>query len=98
MIDGFFESTLIAKPKSQYARIIFIDSDTYSSSILALNYIKPTIQVGTIIILDDYFSYKGMETRGVYGAFKNFSKKNDLITRSIFTYGMGGVVKIFVKV
>lgn len=99
LIDGFFEDTLKeSKPKSNLARIIFIDSDTYSSAFLALNYLRPVIQVGTIIILDDYFSYKGMQDKGVYGAFKRFKESNNYITRRIFTYGMGGVVQIFVKV
>ena len=98
LIDGFLKDTLKSKPKSNYARIVFIDCDTYSSTLLALNYIKPSIQLGTIIILDDYFSYKGMKDKGTYGAFKLFLQENHFKTRKIFSYGMGGVVKIFIKV
>jgi hypothetical protein len=97
LVDGFFENTLISKPKSDLARIIFIDSDTYSSAELALNYLCSTIQKGTIIILDDYFSYKGSKTKGVYGAFQNFIEENNIVNRTIFSYGMGGIVKIVVK-
>ena len=97
LVDGFFEDSLKTKPKSSLARIIFIDCDTYSSANLALNYVIPTIQEGTIIILDDYFSYKGSKTKGVYGAFQKFIKENNIISRTIFSYGMGGVVKIVVK-
>ena len=96
LVNGFFEDTLISKPNSNLARIIFIDSETYSSAELALNYLSPTIQRGTIIILDDYFSYKGSRTIGVCGAFKKFIKENNLITRTIFSYGMGGIVKIII--
>ncbi len=95
---GFFENTLNGKPESNFARIIFIDCDTYSSTELALNYIRGSLQVGTIIILDDYFAYKGMKDRGVYGAFKTFTKSHKLRTRKLFSYGMGGVVKIFTKI
>ena len=95
---GFFENTLNGKPESNFARIIFIDCDTYSSTEHALNYIRGSLQVGTIIILDDYFAYKGMEDRGVYGAFTIFTKKHKLHTRKLFSYGMGGVVKIFTKI
>ena len=96
LIDGFFEKTLISKPKSKLARIIFIDCDTFSSTELALNYLHSTIQKGTIIILDDYFSYKGSDTLGVCGAFKQFIKGNNFITCTILSYGMGGVVKIII--
>ena len=62
MIKGFFDKTLDVDP-SEYgirkARIVFIDSDTYSSSKAVFNFIKNIIQPGTHIILDDFFSYKG---------------------------------------
>lgn len=96
LVDGFFEETLQSNPKSNLAKIFFIDSDTYSSARLALNYLRPIIQKGTIIILDDYFSYKGSKTKGVCGAFQKFIKENNIITRTIFSYGMGGVVKIII--
>ena len=95
--EGFFEETLKTKPKSKLARIIFIDSDTYSSAYLAFNYVSSIIQEGTIIILDDYFSYKGKKNKGVHGAFRKFVEEKNLNTRTIFSYGMGGVVKIIVK-
>tara|TARA_Y100001970_G_scaffold281852_1_gene393497 strand:- start:35594 stop:36286 length:693 start_codon:yes stop_codon:yes gene_type:complete len=96
LIDGFFEKTLINKPKSNLARIVFIDSDTFSSASLALNFILPIIQKGTIIILDDYFSYKGSKNKGVCGAFQKFSNKNNISSRTVFYYGMGGIVKIII--
>lgn len=96
LIDGFFENTLKSKPESKLSRIVFLDSDTYSSTLLSLNYIEPTLQKGTIIILDDYYSYKGSITKGVCGAFKKFSDENNIKSRSIFSYGMGGKVKIII--
>ncbi len=98
LIKGFFKDSLKLELKTNLARIIFIDCDTYSSTKLALNFIRLKIQLGTIILLDDYFSYKGIEGRGVSGAFKNFLLENNIKTRTIFTYGMGGVGKIFVKI
>jgi O-methyltransferase len=96
LVDGFFEETLQSNPKSNLAKIIFIDSDTYSSARLALNYLRPTMQKGTIIILDDYFSYKGSIAEGVCGAFKKFIYDYSITTRTIFNYGMGGVVIIII--
>ena len=97
LIKGFFNDTLkdghealgIAK-----TRILFIDSDTYSSSIEALLFCIPTIQEGTIIVLDDYFSYKGSEKYGVAKAYNEFLEKGNFKTRRMFDYGMGGCVFI----
>ena len=97
IINGFFEETLNKKILSKKSRIAFIDSDTYSSAYLALNYLIPALQEGTILILDDYFSYSGSYEKGVCGAFKKFTNDNDILTRTIFNYGMGGSVKIVIK-
>ena len=60
----------------------------------ALIFCGPTIQNGTYIILDDFFSYKGSEFHGVTRAFNNLVKENNFDVRLVFTYGMGGVVYI----
>jgi len=97
LIKGFFNETLIVKPDSygiKKARIIFIDSDTYSSSAQAFRFVLPIIQKGSYVILDDYFSYKGDESKGVSRAFKEFKEEGHLIVRHVFNYGMSGVVFI----
>ena len=100
LIKGFFSDTLKDSPQKmgiKKSRIVFIDSDTYSSSRDAFNFISSTIQLGTFIILDDYFSYRGNENKGVALAFNDFIKKNNINVRNVFTYGMGGAVFIISK-
>ena len=97
LIKGFFSETLKQGAKSygiEKTRIIFIDSDTYSSAIDALLFALPTVQEGTYIILDDYFSYKGSLKYGVAKAFLEFSEKGNLTHRHVLDYGMGGAVFI----
>ena len=97
LIKGFFSETLKNGPKSfniNKSKIIFIDCDTFSSANDALIFCCTTIQNGTYIILDDFFSYKGSEFQGVRGAFNNLVKENNFDVRLVFTYGMGGVVYI----
>ena len=97
LIKGFFNESLSEKPSYygiEKSRIIFIDSDTYSSAKEALVFVTPTIQEGTYIILDDFFSYKGSERKGIAKAFKEFQDKEGIETRHVLTYGMGGVVFI----
>ena len=93
---GYFEETLIGN-SCRKSRIIFIDCDTQSSVNLALNHLSTSLQEGTILILDDYFSYKGSEEKGVAGAVSVFCSKNKIEIRRISSYGMGGVIMIISK-
>ena len=79
LIKGFLNSTLIDGPQKyniNKARIIFIDLDLFEPSRDALYFCKELIQEGTIIILDDFFSYKGSLNKGVAKAFYNFIWSN----------------------
>ena len=95
LVPGFFKDSLNNSPKSYgiyKSKIIFIDSDTYSSAREALFFCIMTIQEGTYIILDDYFAYKASRKKGVARAFFELIEKNGLDVRKVFTYGMGGAV------
>ena len=97
LVPGFFNDSLKngAEPFGiKKSRIIFIDSDTYSSASEALTFCIPTIQSGTFIVLDDYFSYRASEGRGVTRAFLEFIAQCKAKVRHVFTYGMGGAVYV----
>jgi predicted O-methyltransferase YrrM len=100
LIKGFFNESLIAgtgKHGISKARIVFIDCDTKSSADDALKYCTPVLQAGTYIIVDDFFSYKGSSEKGVAAALNEFTEKNNLRLRQVFTYGMGGCVFVIDK-
>tara|TARA_Y100000589_G_scaffold287890_1_gene288970 strand:- start:21972 stop:23162 length:1191 start_codon:yes stop_codon:yes gene_type:complete len=100
LIPGFFDKTLSVKPNFygiRSARIIFIDTDTFSSSLQALEFCKNIIIDGTYIILDDFYSYKGSISKGVAGAFHEFKNKYGFYFREVFSYGMGGKVFVCAK-
>lgn len=97
LVAGFFSDSLQHGAKHfglTKARIIFIDSDTYSSANEALTFCLPIVQEGTFVILDDYYSYKGSLENGVARAFAEFKAKGDLEVRQVFNYGMGGAVYV----
>lgn len=101
LIKGLFEETLsgeVFELGVSECSLIFIDSDTYSSAKAAFEYSKASLGTGTIIILDDYFSYSGDPDLGVSKAFEEFKTSEGFTSRQIFTYGMGGVVHILKKV
>lgn len=97
LIKGFFCKTLSRIPQEygiEKARIVFIDSDTYSSSKSAFDFIHNIVQPGTHIILDDFFSYKGNPNKGVASAFNEFIEQSSLNYRKILDYGMGGIAVV----
>jgi len=96
LIKGYFEET--AKPELLSVRhgndkcsIIFIDCDLMNPAYVALDYVQPILQKGSIIILDDYFAYLGDENLGTCGALNKFLLKFPQIkVREYADYGYGG--------
>ena len=95
LIKGFYKDTLKNKTSSDLginkSRIIMIDCDLKDSTKLALEFSKPSLQNGTIIIFDDLNYYKGSIKKGEFGAFEEFKKDNpEIVFRRIFDYGYSG--------
>jgi len=95
LVEGFYQQTIENKNTNDYgiskSRIIMIDCDLKESTTLALNFAKPSLQEGTIIIFDDFSFYKGNRNKGEYGAFEDFKKQNlDIKFRRLFDYGICG--------
>ena len=71
LVKGFLADTLLDGPskyKINKARIIFIDLDLYEPSKKAFLFCRDIFQEGSILILDDFFSYRGSLDKGVAGA------------------------------
>ena len=72
-IAGWYDKTLTPELKRdlniQRAAIILIDCDLYESTVPVLNFITDYIRTGTILIFDDWYSYKGRLDRGEAKAF-----------------------------
>ena len=87
LVPGFFSQSLKDGPGSlniDLAKIIFVDSDTYSSSDEALRFCDSLLQTGTYLILDDFYSYRGSESRGS-GGFNEFVNRTGISVRRVFT-------------
>ena len=92
IIKGFYKDTIENKTtvdlNIEKARVVMIDCDLKESTKLALEFIRPAIQEGTIILFDDYNFFKGNKDKGEYGAFSAFQKKYPkILFRRIFDYG-----------
>ena len=103
IIKGFYEDTIKNKTtkdlKIDKAKIIMIDCDLKEPATLALAFVKPSFQEGTIILFDDYVFFKGSKDKGEYGAFADFKKKHpEILFRRIFDYGYGSRAFIVHKI
>ena len=103
IIKGFYKDTIKNKTtkdlKIEKAKIVMIDCDLKEPTTLALEFIKPSFQEGTIILFDDYVFFKGSKDKGEYGAFEDFKKKHpEILFRRIFDYGYGSRAFIVHKI
>lgn len=92
---GYVEDTIRGRDIHAAGRanvaIAFIDVDLGQPARIALDYIAPALTLGSIIVLDDFFAYKGSESKGVANAFRRFREQHpDWRFRRLFDYGYGG--------
>lgn len=80
IVSGWFSETLNEnirkKHEIKHAAIVHIDSDLYESAKLVLNFIRPLLVDGTIIIFDDWYTFKGNPNLGEQRAFKEWLDEN----------------------
>ncbi|NQU55895.1 MAG: hypothetical protein HQ513_01590 [Rhodospirillales bacterium] len=79
-VKGFYDKTLnaelVKKLSCKKAAAIYIDCDLYSSVVPILSFIKEFLQIGTIIIFDDWFCFHGDPIRGERRAWQEFRERN----------------------
>lgn len=85
--------------KSEKIAIVLFDMDLGEPTEKALDWIRPKLQTGTIIIFDEFFAYRGDPTLGESGSWSRFLERNpEISSRMIKAYGDGGVMlQIFIK-
>ena len=63
--------------------------DLGEPTLIALEFIKNTLNEGSILAFDEYFAYKGNLLKGEYYAFETFKKNNpQLIFQTYKTWGI----------
>lgn len=80
LIPGWFEHTLPAFPAAQLgvakAAIVHIDTDLYSSCVTVLDFIEPFLQVGTVMIFDDWNAFCASQHKGERAATAGWLEQN----------------------
>lgn len=72
------------------AVIINIDGDLYQSAVDALNIVEERIQIGTVILFDDYNCYNANKNAGERRAFSEFREKSLYEFEEWFSYHYAG--------
>jgi O-methyltransferase len=79
-VKGFYDQTLTKKLADDFgdkkAAAIYIDCDLYESTVPILKFIKGFLQIGTIIIFDDWYCFHGDPIRGEQRAWSEFLERN----------------------
>lgn len=81
IIKGYYSESLTIELQEKLPRIgvLHIDVDLYSSTVSVLNFIRPLICPGTVILFDDWYCFSPGSILGEKKAFDEFLKKNNEI-------------------
>lgn len=79
IIEGFYEDSLSEElqAKMPKAGIVHIDVDLYSSTVEVLEFIRPLLVKGSILIFDDWYCFPAGESKGEKLAMEEFLFKNE---------------------
>ncbi len=95
LVKGFFDNSLTKELQNSLLenkiKVVLIDVDLYKSTVPVLNFIKPMLQQGTIILFDDWNCFDADDNKGERKAFKEFLQLNrDIKFKESFAFGWHG--------
>ncbi len=78
IIEGFYESSLTTNLQGTMPKVgmVHIDVDLYSSTALVLEFLKPLMVEGTVILFDDWYCFPPGSLKGESGALHQFCEKH----------------------
>lgn len=78
IIEGFYNNSLSEdlQRKMPQVGIVHIDVDLYSSTVEVLEFIKPLVVVGSILVFDDWYCFPPGESQGEKLALEEFLAAN----------------------
>lgn len=78
LFKGFYSSSLTKDLQSSMPKVgvVHIDVDLYSSTVEVMQFIKPLLVVGTLILFDDFYCFPPNGEKGEMRALKEFLVAN----------------------
>ena len=92
LVKGYFKDTL---PKEEIypIAVAHIDCDLYSSTVEVLEFLKPRLVDGALLLFDDWFCYRGRSDKGERRAWL----ESGLKAQEYFNYAIQGKCMIYEK-
>ncbi len=95
-VKGWFDKTLTPETAQEIQlekiAVAWIDCDLYESTVPVLNFITPFLQVGTVIIFDDWRCYRNHPDYGEQKACREWLEQNPHISLSeLYSFGWNGI-------
>ena len=83
LIGGFYQHSLrpalYERPGLAPSAVVLIDCFYYESTRLALRFITPTLQNGTVLLCNSYFRFKGHPDYGERGAVTEWARRHPTV-------------------
>ena len=78
IVQGFFNESLTPEIQQTMPKVgvVHIDVDLYSSTVDVLNFIKPSLVVGTVLLFDDWYCFSPGSSMGESRALQEFLAAN----------------------
>lgn len=87
-VKGFYNISLTSELKLRLlptkAAVIYVDCDLYMSTVPVLEWIVDFLQVGTVIVFDDWYCFNGDPARGERLAWNEFRQRHPELNFSEF--------------
>jgi hypothetical protein len=75
-VRGFYDQSLSEQTRQRLegrkAAVVYIDCDLYASTVPVLEFMRNFLQVGTVIVFDDWYCFHGDPERGEQRAWREF--------------------------
>jgi O-methyltransferase len=98
IVEGYYCDSLTPQLQTQLpkAGVVHIDVDLYSSTVEVLNFIRPLLVAGTLLIFDDWYCFPPGANKGELRAVKEFCEANPLLKlrewKAYSTFGQSFIV------
>lgn len=95
LVRGFYKDSLTKALQNDLKvypiRVVLIDADLYESTVPVLSFIEPMLQVGTLMLFDDWNCFNADNAKGERRAFQEFlSSHPDIQVAEEFSFGWHG--------
>jgi len=99
LVPGFYQSSLQSalydRPGLIPSALVLIDCFYFESTRLALRFITPTLQNGTVLMCNSYFRFKAHPDHGERGAVAEWTRQNPTVALTEYSkFGTTGIAYI----